>query len=268
MKLSLPQAYCKATGNMKITTFNVNGIRAALKKGVRDWMLSEQPDIFCFQEIKARPEQLPPDLRTWPGYFSYWYPADRPGYSGVASFTRTLPKSFYFGLNESRFDAEGRIIRLKFADFTLYNVYFPNGQRGHDRVVFKLDFYEKLLEEIDQHHAAGENVIITGDFNTAHCDIDLANPKQNAKTSGFLPEERAWIDTYLQHDLVDAFRVLHPEKVQYTWWTFITNARARNIGWRLDYFLISKPLMNRVQDVVIHDEIPGSDHCPVTLYLT
>jgi exodeoxyribonuclease III len=253
---------------MKITTFNVNGIRAALKKGLQEWVLAEQPDILCMQEIKARPEQLPPELRAWPGYHAYWYPADRPGYSGVASLTRPLPLSFNTGLSEMRFDAEGRVIRLKYPDFYLYNVYFPNGQRGHDRVAYKLDFYARLLDEIDRHHASGENVIVTGDFNTAHCEIDLANPKQNAKTSGFLPEERAWIDIYLKHDLVDAYRELYPEKVQYTWWTFITNARARNVGWRLDYFLISRPLIEKVQDVVIHDGVPGSDHCPVTLYLS
>jgi exodeoxyribonuclease III len=253
---------------MRITTFNVNGIRAAMNKGVKAWVLDEKPDVLCMQEIKARPEQLHYDDRVWPGYHSYWYPADRSGYSGVATLTRSLPLSFHFGLGEQRFDTEGRIIRLKVSDFYLYNVYFPNGQRGHDRVTYKLDFYAKLLDEIDQLHAAGNQVIVTGDFNTAHCEIDLANPKQNAKTSGFLPEERAWIDTYLQHDLVDAFRVLYPERIQYTWWTFITNARARNIGWRLDYFLVTKSLMPKVQDVVIHDEVPGSDHCPVSLYLS
>jgi exodeoxyribonuclease III len=270
MKLSVPQACCKATGKMKImkiTTFNVNGIRAAIKKGLIEWVMTEQPDILCMQEIKARPEQLPPDLRVWSGYHSYWYPADRPGYSGVASFTRIPPMSYYVGLCDERFDSEGRIIRLKYPDFYLYNVYFPNGQRGHDRVSYKLDFYARLLEEIDRHHAVGENVIITGDFNTAHREIDLANPKQNSKTSGFLPEEREWVSTYLMHGLVDAFRALYPEKVQYTWWTFITNARSRNIGWRLDYFLVSTPLMAMVKDVIIHDEVPGSDHCPVTLYL-
>jgi exodeoxyribonuclease III len=267
VKLSLPQACCKATGKMKITTFNVNGIRAALNKGLMEWAQFERPDVLCLQEIKARPEQLSPDLRAWPGYHSYWYPADRPGYSGVATFARFVPSSFHAGLGEARFDSEGRIIRTKFPDYYLYNVYFPNGQRGHDRVEYKLEFYASLLNEIDQRHAAGENVIITGDFNTAHCEIDLANPKSNSKTSGFLPEERAWIDIYLQHNLVDAYRSLYPGRIQYTWWTFITNARARNIGWRLDYFLVSKPLMDRVKDVIIHDEVPGSDHCPVSLHI-
>jgi len=253
---------------MRIATFNVNGIRAALNKNIKNWIFTEMPDVLCLQEIKARPEQLPIEDRIWPEYFSYWYPADQPGYSGVATFTRTRPVASDFGLGVQRFDCEGRVIRMKYPEFYLYNVYFPNGQRSHGRVSYKLDFYAVLLEEIDRLHAMGENVIITGDFNTAHNEIDLANPKQNAKTSGFLPEERFWIDTYLQHNLVDAYRVLYPERVQYTWWTFITNARSRNIGWRLDYFLISEPLMSHVHDVVIHEEVGGSDHCPVSLYLS
>ncbi len=151
------------------------------------------------------------------------------------------------------------------ADFILFNVYFPNGQRDHERLQYKLDFYAHLLEFCDQLHASGESVIITGDFNTAHKEIDLKNPKGNEKTSGFLPEERAWIDKYLEQGFVDAYRSLYPDKIEYTWWTYISNARARNVGWRLDYFLVSEPLMARVKDVVIHDEVMGSDHCPVTL---
>jgi exodeoxyribonuclease-3 len=254
-------------GTMRITTFNVNGIRAAINKGLISWVLSENPDVLCMQEIKARPEQLSPPNRVWPGYQAYWYPAERPGYSGVATLTRSVPLAFNTGLGEPRFDSEGRIIRIKYSDFFLYNVYFPNGQRGLDRVSYKLDFYACLLEDIDRLHEAGQSVIVAGDFNTAHSEIDLANPKQNMKTSGFLPEERAWIDIYLEHNLVDAYRVLYPEKAQYTWWTFITNARTRNIGWRLDYFLVSRSLMDRVEDVVIHDDVQGSDHCPVSLYL-
>lgn len=253
---------------MRIITFNVNGIRAALKKGLQDWALSEQPDVLCLQEIKARPEQLPTENQIWSGYHAHWNPAHRPGYSGVATFTRDVPQTIHLGLGEPRFDDEGRLIRMRFQDFYLYNVYFPNGQRGHDRVTYKLEFYAKLLEEVDHFHQQGERVVITGDFNTAHNEIDLANPRQNMTTSGFLPEERAWIDKYLQHDLVDPYRVFYPDRVQYTWWTYITNARVRNVGWRLDYFLVSKPLLDQVADVVIHDDVQGSDHCPVSLYLT
>ena len=155
----------------------------------------------------------------------------------------------------------------RYGDIHLYNIYFPNGGRTLERVPYKLDFYANLLEQCDQLHAQGEQIIICGDFNTSHREIDLANPKTNVKNTGFLPEERAWIDRYLEHGFVDAFRVLYPEKAEYTWWTFITNARARNVGWRLDYFLVSPTLMPRVQDVINHNEVMGSDHCPVTLVL-
>jgi exodeoxyribonuclease III len=253
--------------DMKITTWNINGLRAGLKKGAFTWLASYKPDVICFQEIKARPEQIPDAERELPGYISYWNPAVRPGYSGVAVYSRILPLEVAFGLGEERFDLEGRVIRLRFEDFLLYNIYFPNGQRGHDRVAFKLDFYAYLLEQCDRLHAAGEKIIITGDFNTAHNDIDLAHPRQNQKTSGFLPEEREWIDRYLKHDFVDIYRQMYPDRVQYTWWTFISAARSRNVGWRLDYFLASRSLLPRTEDVVIHEEVLGSDHCPVTLIL-
>lgn len=252
---------------MKITTWNVNGIRAALQKGLLDWVSEHSPDVLCLQEIKARPEQIPAEGREVPGYSVDWNPAQRPGYSGVATFTRQAPLEVMYGLGDGRFDDEGRVIRSTYEDFILYNIYFPNGQRGQERVSYKLDFYARLLEDLDRLHAAGKQVIITGDFNTAHREMDLANPRENATTSGFLPEERVWIDYYLEHGFVDAFRVLYPERVQYTWWTYRFGARARNVGWRLDYYLVSEPLMSRVVDVEIHDGVMGSDHCPVTLHL-
>ncbi len=252
---------------LKITTWNVNGLRAIINKGFREWVLTQKMDVLCLQEIKARPEQVPDDQREFLNYYSYWNPAQRPGYSGVASYTVNLPVEVHYGLSDERFDDEGRVIRLKFEGFYLYNIYFPNGQRGKERVDYKLDFYAKLLEICDHHHRNGEQVIITGDFNTAHEEIDLANPKENAQTSGFMPEEREWVSKYLEHGFVDAYRKLYPDRVQYTWWTYRVNARVRNIGWRLDYYLVSEPLMSRVQDVIIHDEVNGSDHCPVSLLL-
>jgi exodeoxyribonuclease-3 len=224
-------------------------------------------DVFCLQEVKARREQLPDVDRELPGYTCYWNAAQRPGYSGVAIYSRQQPLAVDYGLGDDRFDDEGRVIRLRFPGFLLYNIYFPNGQRGQGRVDYKLDFYALLLEQCDRLHQAGERVIITGDFNTAHREIDLAHPKSNLTTSGFLPEERAWIDRYLEHGFVDVYRQLYPERVQYTWWTFITKARARNVGWRLDYFLTSPAIAEAVEDVVIHDEVIGSDHCPVTLVI-
>lgn len=250
---------------MKITTWNVNGIRAAVKKGALDWAKDQDIDVFCLQEVKAQRDQLPERSRELDGYTLYWNSAERPGYSGVAVYSRVDPLEVRYGLGDPRFDNEGRVIRLQYPGFYLYNIYFPNGQRGQERVDYKLNFYSSLLDQCDALHQNGAQVIITGDFNTAHREIDLAHPKANEKTSGFLPEERAWIDRYLEHGFVDVFRILYPEKIQYTWWTFITNARARNVGWRLDYFLISEPLIARSTDVQIHDEVLGSDHCPVSL---
>jgi exodeoxyribonuclease-3 len=252
---------------LKITTWNVNGYRAVLKKGFLQWVSDYQPDILCLQEIKARPDQIEEEFKKIDGYQAIWNPAERPGYSGVLTFTKIEPQQVSLGLSRPEFDNEGRVIHLRYPSFDLFNVYFPNGQRGHDRVEYKLDFYAELLKQCDELHHAGKNVIITGDFNTAHREIDLANPKENANTSGFLPEERVWIDYYLEHNLVDVYRLLYPERVQYTWWTYRFGARGRNIGWRLDYFLTSKPVAEMTRDVIIHDEIQGSDHCPVSLIL-
>jgi exodeoxyribonuclease-3 len=194
-----------------------------------------------------------------------WYPAERPGYSGVATFYREAPDEVTLGLDNSRFDLEGRVIRTRHGDLLLFNVYFPSGQRGQERVDYKLEFYSHLLSICDELHKKGENLIITGDFNTAHTPLDLKNPKQNQKTSGFLPEERAWVQKFLDHGFVDIYRNLYPDRVQYTWWTYRSGARQRGIGWRLDYFLVSKSLIPRVKDVIIHENVTGSDHCPVEM---
>jgi exodeoxyribonuclease III len=250
---------------MRITTWNVNGIRAALGKGLKEWVLSESADVVCLQEIKATEDKLSPEQKDFPGYEMIWNPAEKAGYSGVATLCRTKPVEVTFGLGEKRFDVEGRVICSRFQDFFLFNIYFPNGQRGKERLDYKLDFYARLLDICDNLIDSGENVILTGDFNTAHMPIDLRNPKENVNTSGFMPEERVWVDRYLEHRLVDVFRRLYPDRVQYTWWTYRMTARQRNIGWRIDYFLVSEGLVPRVRDVVIHENVPGSDHCPVTL---
>lgn len=253
---------------MKITTWNVNGYRAAYSKGFRNWVNSSEADVLCLQEIKVKVDQLTEEQLSYPAYSAiYWNPAERPGYSGVATFCRETPDFHQFGLERDEFDREGRVCITKFPRFTLFNIYFPNGQRGHDRVEYKLNFYLHLLEHIQALRSSGEEVIITGDFNTAHSEIDLAHPKENAETSGFLPEEREMIDRYLQTGLIDIYRQLYPDKVQYTWWTYVTAARRRNVGWRIDYFLITPGLLSNVLDVVIHDDIQGSDHCPVSLLL-
>jgi exodeoxyribonuclease-3 len=224
------------------------------------------PDILSLQEIKVRPDQLSNAQNDeFNSFHSYWNPAERPGYSGVASFCKETPDLIDFSLGEERFDLEGRSIRLEYGDLVLFNLYVPNGQRDQTRLNYKLDFYSNLLDICDALRNDGKQIIIFGDMNTAHNSIDLRNPKQNEKTSGFLPEERAWIDRYLEHGFVDIFRELYPKKVQYTWWTYRVNARQRNIGWRLDYFLISKGLAGKVVDTRIYDGILGSDHCPIGL---
>jgi exodeoxyribonuclease-3 len=251
---------------LNITTWNVNGLRAILNKGAWKWVRQQNLDVLCLQEIKSRPDQIPEAyLELFKTHTVFWNPAARPGYSGVATFTTSEPLSVEYGIGLEEFDHEGRVICTKFSGFTLFNIYFPSGQRGMDRVAYKLDFYSHLLDICDQLHASGEKLVICGDFNTAHNEIDLRHPKANQKTSGFLPEERAWIDTYLSHGFVDVYRWLYPDKVEYTWWTYLMNARKNNVGWRLDYFLISESLLDKVIDVVIHTEVLGSDHCPVTL---
>jgi exodeoxyribonuclease III len=250
---------------MKITTWNVNGFRSVLNKGFVDWVTAFKPDILCLQETKVKEEQLPDMKMILPDYQTTWFSAEKAGYSGVATFLRGKSFPLGSGTGVPIYDSEGRIIRTEIGNTYLYNIYFPNGQRDQDRLSYKLDFYDHLLQICDTLHQNGKSIIITGDFNTAHKEIDLANPKENSKTSGFLPEERAWVDKYLAHGFTDAFRFLYPDRVAYTWWTYRFTARERNIGWRLDYFLVSNSLMEKVKDVLIHDDVKGSDHCPVTL---
>jgi exodeoxyribonuclease-3 len=250
-----------------ITTWNINGYRAAFAKTLPGWIQEHQPDVLCLQEVKAHWEQLTHEQKEIPGYQVYWNAAQRPGYSGVATLTKKQPEEMHYGLGLEEFDNEGRVCVIRQDGYLLYNIYFPNGQRGLERVDYKLRFYRHLLEQADEWVERGQQVIITGDFNTAHNEIDLANPKENEQNSGFLRIERDMIDLYLEHGWVDVFRTLYPEKVQYTWWTYRMNARRRNIGWRLDYYLVSPGLMDRVDDVIIHDQVMGSDHCPVTLLL-
>ena len=253
---------------MKIITWNVNGLRAAINKGILEWLASQQADVICLQEVKARSDQVTDEqLSILDGYQAVWNSAQRPGYSGVLTFTRVYPVEVRTVLGQEEFDSEGRLIAVRYPSFWLYNIYFPNGQRDHNRLDYKLRFYAELLTQCDRMHAEGESIIVTGDFNTAHNEIDLRNPKQNVNTSGFMPVERAWVDRYLQQGFADAYRELYPDRVQYTWWTYRLNARQRNIGWRLDYYLVSGSLMPSVVDVIVHDDILGSDHCPVTLII-
>jgi exodeoxyribonuclease III len=252
---------------MRILCWNVNGIRAAQKKGFLDFVKKENPDVLCLQETKAMPEQLDEALLNIEGYTSHFMSAEKKGYSGVAIYTRTTPKSITNGCGATRFDCEGRVIAADYGDFILYNIYFPNGGRGPERVRYKLDFYDHMLEEWQELRSDGRELIICGDFNTAHKEIDVARPAEWSKQSGFLPEERAWLDKITDMGYIDAFRVYNQEAEQYTYWDNFRNSRERNIGWRIDFYMVTEGLMPRVRNAAIYPDILGSDHCPIELVL-
>ncbi|MEX0798031.1 MAG: exodeoxyribonuclease III [Bacteriovoracaceae bacterium] len=252
----------------KLVSWNVNGIRAVSKKGFVDWLNKDQPNIVCLQEIKAARDQFPKEILEHEKYHTYIKSADRRGYSGVCVMTREKPNKVIDQIGIDKFDNEGRSLILEFDDFALINCYFPNGGRDHSRVDFKLEFYQAILELYNEYRERGQNVILTGDFNTSHQDIDLANPKSNKNSTGFLPREREWIDIYLKAGLVDCFRELYPEDTgEYTWWTYRNDCRGRNIGWRLDYFMTNKEFMPKVQGCAHRAEVMGSDHCPVEILI-
>ena len=250
---------------MRLYSWNVNGWRAAVRKGLRDWVAEAAPDVLCVQECKADPAKLSAAECGLSGYEGDWAVAERAGYSGVATFTRHHLPLRQRGLGAPRYDCEGRVLVQDCGDFDLYNVYFPNGKKDSQRLAYKLDFYADFLAQIEARVAAGRPVIFCGDVNTAHRPIDLARPAENAKISGFLPEERAWLDRWETAGWVDSFRYLHPETQSFSWWSQRTAARARNVGWRLDYFWVHRSLLPRVRAAGIATEVLGSDHCPVWL---
>ena len=250
---------------MRLLSWNVNGLRAQLNKGFRDWVLKESPDILCLQETKCHPTQLTEDVLKLHGYQTFWAAADKGGYSGVGVFTRMAPSKVEAGLGASEFDNEGRTLILHYDNFVLFNVYFPNGGAGNKRVPYKMKFYDIFLKKVEQIHKKQKNIIITGDVNTAHEEIDLARPKENEKTTGFLPEERAWVTKFISAGYIDTFRHLHKEGGHYTWWDYKTGARARNVGWRIDYFFISKNYLPKLKKAYILKDVLGSDHCPIGL---
>ena len=252
---------------MKIVSWNVNGIRAAARKGFWTWLSDARPDCLCLQETRIQPQQLTQDMREPTGYVAFWHSAERKGYSGVSTFASEQPLAVQEGFGQPTFDVEGRVLLTKHPGFTLLNVYFPNGRRGHDRVQYKLRFYDSLRAYCAGLRAEGQHLIVCGDFNTAHQPIDLARPKENADTSGFLPEEREAVSRWSDDGFVDVYRHFHPTSEEYTWWTYRFQARERNIGWRLDYFFVVAEALDRVADAFITPEVMGSDHCPVGLRL-
>ena len=252
---------------VEILCWNVNGIRAVRGRGFLEWLNKESPDILCLQQTKAHPEQLEKELREPQAYHAYWNYPERKGYSGVATFTKTRPITVKYAFDGVGFDLEGRVIITEYVDFLLMNVYFPNGKMSEERLKYKLDFYEAFLKFADVLRLKEVKLIICGDFNTAHKEIDLARPKENANVSGFLPVERAWLDKLVAHGYVDTFRHFNGEANNYTWWDMKTRARERNVGWRIDYLFVTENLLPMVSNAFIMSEVTGSDHCPVGIIL-
>lgn len=252
---------------MRLISWNVNGIRAISKKGFIDWLNAEKPDVLCLQETKAMPEQVPSNIRKPEGYNAYWNSAERKGYSGVLTYSKTEPAIVIKGLEVEKFDTEGRALMTAFPDFCLFNVYFPNGKASRERLKYKLEFYDTFLEFAEKLRKKGKGIIVCGDVNTAHKPIDLARPKENETVSSFLPVEREWIDKLLEHGYVDTFRHFNKGPGNYSWWDYKTRARERNIGWRIDYLFVSDELLPRLDDAFILSDVMGSDHCPIGIEL-
>lgn len=260
----------KPKKELKIVSWNVNGLNAAMKKGFVESVHGLDADIIGIQETKLQPQKLTDKMEHIPGYESFWsFSTVKKGYSGVALYTRLKPTQIRDGIGIERFDQEGRIIEADFGNFLLYTVYFPNGQMSDERLAYKLDFYRDFFAYTQNRRKEGRSVIVMGDVNTAHNEIDLKNPKANAKTSGFLKIEREWLDRILAMGYVDTFRCLYPETVKYSWWTYRFKARERNAGWRIDYCLVSEDLINnqQVKSAFIDNDVFGSDHCPVGITL-
>ena len=248
--------------NKKFLSWNVNGLRAIEKKGFLDWLKSTNADIVALQETKAWPEQLSDNLKNVKGYFSYFSQPERKGYSGVGVYTKEKPLNVSFSMGVAEFDAEGRYICLEFDKFYFINIYYPNGGQGPHRIDYKLRFYDRFLQ-IAKELAKQKYVICCGDVNTAHKEIDLEHPKENQNTTGFLPEERAWLDKFFSEGLNDSFRLFNKEPKQYTWWDYKTAARTRNVGWRLDYFMVDDKAVKLLKNAYILSDVMGSDHAPI-----
>ena len=250
---------------MKLISWNVNGIRAVNNKGLFFPLFNSIPDIVAVQETKAQEDVFPPDLKNVKGYHLFLSSAEKKGYSGTALWTKTKPLDVAYGFGKKEFDSDGRIIIAEYEKFFLYNIYFPNGGRGPEWVEHKLKFYEEFLKHAEKNRKKGKGIIACGDYNTAHKEIDLARPKENEHTTGFLPEERAFLDKLTAAGYIDTFREYNKEPGNYTWWDYKTAARERNIGWRIYYFFVSRELKPAMKKAAIMDDVLGSDHCPVSL---
>jgi exodeoxyribonuclease-3 len=253
---------------MRIITYNVNGIRAAIKKGFIDWLKTNPADIICLQEIKAHKEDIDIALIESTGYRSYWFSAEKKGYSGVAILSKLLPDNVEYGHGNKQSDFEGRVLRADFKDITIINAYFPSGTSGEHRQSYKYIWLDEFLDYLSTLRKTRKKIIVCGDYNIAHKEIDIHNPVSNKNSTGFLPEERAWLDKFLENDFVDGFRHLNKEPDQYTWWSVMRpSTRLENKGWRIDYINVSTNLRDMIKDVKLFPEVKHSDHCPVYLEL-
>lgn len=250
---------------MKIITYNVNGIRAAMNKGLVNWIKSAAPDVLCLQEIKAHPEQVDLTEIEAMGYYHYWYPAQKKGYSGVAIFTKTKPKHIEYGCGISEYDNEGRVLRIDYDDVSIMSVYHPSGSSGDLRQEFKMKWLDDFTRYVANLRQRLETLILCGDFNICHKEIDIHNPKTNANTSGFLPEERDWMEQFINTGFIDTFRHFNKDPHHYSWWSYRAGSRGKNLGWRIDYNMATENLKSRLKRAVILPDAMHSDHCPVLL---
>jgi exodeoxyribonuclease-3 len=250
---------------MKIITFNVNGIRSAISKGLFEWLSQESPDVLCIQETKAQPDQI--DIMRFKelGYYSYIHSAEKKGYSGVAIFSKVEPDFVKAGIGIRKFDSEGRLLRADFGDVTIINSYFPSGTTGDIRQDLKMEYLDEVQNFVNELKKTRPNIILSGDYNICHKSIDISKPENKKGVSGFLPEEREWVSDFLNSGFVDAFRVFDQSGDKYTWWSYRAGARAKNLGWRLDYHIVTASLKERLQSSLILDQIVMSDHCPLVV---
>jgi exodeoxyribonuclease-3 len=246
-------------------SFNVNGIRSALSKGFAEWLITEQPDVVSIQETKAQPEQIDTALFDKLGYQTFMYSAEKKGYSGVAVLTKIKPEQVFYGIGINKFDTEGRLIRLDFNDISLINSYFPSGTTGEIRQEVKMAYLQSFKNYIDELKLTRPKIIVAGDFNICHKTIDISKPENKKNVSGFLPEEREWMSTFIASGFLDSFRMFNSNSNQYTWWSYRAGARAKNLGWRIDYHMISQELNTQIKNANINSEIYMSDHCPISI---
>lgn len=252
----------------RIISYNVNGIRAAIKKDFLKWLDASNPDILCLQEIKAMPEQIEPDILEELSYHHYWFPAEKKGYSGVSIWSKEEPKHVEYGMGMNIYDREGRVIRADYDNFSVISVYMPSGSSGDERQEFKMQWLDDFNNYIKELKKQIPNLIISGDYNICHKPIDIHNPVRNADTSGFKPEEREWVSKFIGSGFIDSFREFNQEPHNYSWWSYRANARAKNLGWRIDYNMVSDPLKDRLERASILSEAKHSDHCPILVEIS